>query len=1025
MAVVPASGSTLGWGAIALPSATGNVIPAAATDVSLIAVSPDGGTIIAVDNETGAIYRSTNGGTTFTAATGPTPFPVTALAISPAFATDSTIYAAAGAPGILYRSTDGGITFVQVAAAMTVATQTITSIALDPNFAISQLLVVGTADSVGGAFGDVFSLNRPLTFGWTAEGLNLDITAVAFSPQYPSDRTILAIGSSAAATTLNSQVNWEAVWNVSFGAAAAINAATDIGTGALDIVSSSLALPSDYMGMNLLARIAYVTTISAVADNVWRVSNATATILAFPVGATALSSLSFSGTTAAGTLFAGNSLAAQIYRSTNAPTATLGATWIGASQAPTGATATQVVAAPDFATSGTVYGGTTGAESAFSISMDGGVTFYQTALIHTTITNIQDATPSPTYATDGIIFMVTANAAGPESLWKSGSSWTRVSTLASTNGTAIVRLSPAYATDGTVIFAETGANTSAMRKSVNAGASWAVMVSITWIADIVVEDTTTLYVASARTAAPIGKVEKNINGAWHWGAGTAGTAALNSITQNANGDLLVGNTAGLVYRSTDAGMTYTDTTGLASKQIGLGIGGGNVVTAFDANYATNGIVYAGAPTITGVWRINASTASTITAWAQIDTNTVSAGIQPAGVSGIVVAPDGTLYAADPTAAAAGPPAAGGVTRSLSPTAGIAVLGVVAGTTFEQVSTGDGFAGGETLVSLAYTAGSNVLFGIDSANTSLESYTDTLTGAVAPSSPANNAKITSTTFAVLAWTAVTGATSYTVAVNSTSDFLGTAQTFTITAATVANPIPSSGVASGLTAGATYYWMVRVATPVLGAWSTGRSFITSLTAPALPAQPVIPANGGIGVTVLPTFSWNVIAGATNYEFVLGEDLTFAIIDYSANTTSNIFVTKEQLAFSTTYYWRVRATSASTTSAWTIYSFTTVAKPVVPEQVWTCILGLTFDSEEALKEHNDAVHAPPATVYICPVDGLVFDAEQDLADHYNKFHRSAELTEPTPVIPTYLLWIIVGIGAVLVISLIVLIVRTRRVA
>lgn len=34
-------------------------------------------------------------------------------------------------------------------------------------------------------------------------------------------------------------------------------------------------------------------------------------------------------------------------------------------------------------------------------------------------------------------------------------------------------------------------------------------------------------------------------------------------------------------------------------------------------------------------------------------------------------------------------------------------------------------------------------------------------------------------------------------------------------------------------------------------------------------------------------------------------------------------------------------------------------------------------------------------------------------------------SPVIPTYILWIIVGVGAILVIALIVLIVRTRRVA
>ena len=202
------------------------------------------------------------------------------------------------------------------------------------------------------------------------------------------------------------------------------------------------------------------------------------------------------------------------------------------------------------------------------------------------------------------------------------------------------------------------------------------------------------------------------------------------------------------------------------------------------------------------------------------------------------------------------------------------------------------------------------------------------------------------------------------------------------------VTMSAPVTGLTPGATYTWTVSVATPQLGRSSASRSFITSLTAPALPAQPVVPLNGGIGITVMPTFSWNIVPGATNYEFVIGEDVTFAIIDYSANTVSNIFVTKEQLAYSTTYYWRVRATSATTTSAWTVYSFTTVAKPVEPP--------------------------PPVIVEDPP----------ELPDIIIEPEVIVQIPAPVEAIPAYLLWVIVGIGGVLVIALIVLIVRTRRV-
>jgi hypothetical protein len=987
MAVVPAAGASTAWSAQTIPSALGTVI--ANVPITHLVVSPDGSTIFAVDGgATPTVYRSTNGGVTFTAATTAPGAAVTAIAVSPSFAVDSTVYAAAtiAGNGRLYASTDGGATFVQVAA--DIAGEVITSISLSPNFAVDGLGVVGTTDPVGAAYGDVYAMGFPLTFGLTSMGLTadvaatlggVDVSAVAFSPNYPSDRTILAVAASAAATPgvrLHSSVNWQPApalhtWDATYGAAVVLEATTtEVGVaGATDIVSAAIALPTDYNGMNLAARLSYVGVISGVAaaTDVHRVTNLTPALLGTAI---APASVSYSGTVAAGSLFVGDNAAASVLRATNPGTGAV--TFLAATQAPTGANGTQVVAVGTM-----VYAGTQGAESAFSVSDNGGANFYQTALINTTLNTITDVTPSPAYDTDMTIFMVTEDGgAGPESLWKTidgGTTWRRVLAFVTTSNNAIVRLSPAYATDGVVLFAEQGTAVGNVdiRKSLDAGASWLPMGSIVLIADLVVEDATTFYVADASVAGGNMAVQKNINGAWHWGAGTVALVNPNrffSLNQAANGDILVGDLAGGVYRSTDAGMTY------AKVGAGIGATAAGVVTAFDANYATNGIVYAGdsSSNVAGLFRIDASTATAATAWTLIDCDAVTALTQPAGISGIVVSPDGTLYAADPAAAAA---TAGGIVRSLNPTAGTATAPTAV---WEWVNVGDGLTAGYTLASLKQAPGSVVLLAVENSGGAganrVMTFTDVLTGVVTQTSPANGAKLTTTTTATLAWTAVTGATTYTVTCSG--------------GAVAVNNVTMTAAVTGLTPGATYTWTVRVATPQLGRASASRTFITSLTPTGQIVQPIIPANGAINVTVTPTFTWPLIAGATNYEFVIGEDATFAIIDYSANSPTNIFVTKENLAYSTTYYWRVRGTSATTTSAWTVYSFTTVAKPAEPE--------------------------PP----------VVIEEPPELPDIIVEPEVIVEIPAPVEAIPAYLLWVIIGIGGVLVIALIVLIVRTRRV-
>ena len=166
---------------------------------------------------------------------------------------------------------------------------------------------------------------------------------------------------------------------------------------------------------------------------------------------------------------------------------------------------------------------------------------------------------------------------------------------------------------------------------------------------------------------------------------------------------------------------------------------------------------------------------------------------------------------------------------------------------------------------------------------------------------------------------------------------------------------------------------------------------------PVAPAVltPVFGDMEAAIQPTFTWTASATATSYEFVLaeeiGQDNKFAIIDYSASTSINGHVSREQLKWGTVYNWRVRAISAAGASAWTEGFFTTISEPVpAPEPVPPVII-----------EPTPPAPAPEIILQIPPTEA------------------------PVNVIPPYLLWTVIAVGAVLIIAVVVLIVRTRRVA
>ena len=168
---------------------------------------------------------------------------------------------------------------------------------------------------------------------------------------------------------------------------------------------------------------------------------------------------------------------------------------------------------------------------------------------------------------------------------------------------------------------------------------------------------------------------------------------------------------------------------------------------------------------------------------------------------------------------------------------------------------------------------------------------------------------------------------------------------------------------------------------------------------------PELGEDDISLTPTLTWTAVEDAIGYEIAVAEDDTFAILDYSATSTLNGHVVKEELKLTTTYYWRVRAVTGPA-----------APKQPAPGGPWET--GLFTTMAEAVPEE------PPIIVEQITPAAPVIKVEPKISIPAEKVTKVTIPSPVKPIDPT-LLWVIVGIGAVLVIALIVLIVRTRRVA
>lgn len=506
---------------------------------------------------------------------------------------------------------------------------------------------------------------------------------------------------------------------------------------------------------------------------------------------------------------------------------------------------------------------------------------------------------------------------GEHSLWRSldgGNTWARTfaSALTNVDSISLVGLPPQYSDNSQVAFvAGVSDGKSTIWKSADNGQNFrrqfardptsGAMFSIdTWA----LVDDTTLFIGSYNGS--YGWVYGTTNSGFLYSEGApAGSQSLNSIALSPNYEedesILIGNTNGWVYWSDDNGISFEPLPADATSPPLTGL----ITVAFDPDFDSNNTVYADSNDADkGVRRFIIGTS---TDWESID----SALPDGAMLNQLMLASDGTLYAANSKAD-------GGMERCLNPTYSL-------GPTFETVTRD--LSNGATLCGLRQSG--HRLWSIDTTNIRLMTFNDTLISPVTMTSPDNLASGTGSLIdhtvrnVSLDWETLEGATSYQWQCDHDTDLSSVPSGFEDSTQA------SSARLSTLESATTYYWRVRANAPVLSPWSDKRSFTTSLDTEAVVLRLETPEAGTSGVPIKPVFQWTAVVGADAYELMVSTDANFAnpsIIkkdDYALSATA--WKCDLRLDYDTTYYWKVRAISTNSRSAWSaVGAFTTESPP-----------------------------------------------------------------------------------------------------
>jgi len=810
-------------------------------------------------------------------------------------------------------------------------------------------------------------------------GTEDNAVAFEFSPNFSSDLMGLAVTANlpgGAGDTLKLQMlnfNLLGTWNTETGYPIPVYTSL----GVLAVQSASIALGPDYDGSDESMRIAFVGAAitdggaAAQLGGVWRcIDNTAAVQILGATAATPINSVAFDGTNIAAGAYDTNN----VYRcdsplsSSTTFLSARGLKRIGIDDA--GNDLVQVMFRGE-----TLYGAKVGAASAISKSTDYGNVWNDYTLLDSALTTINDIYVGPS----GDPWYIAATNANSMSVYRmSAFSVTRVLCVAVTAPAQFMQFD-GIATDGNLLYASDleATGSSAIYYTDNGGLTrWTSRTNLPCvvIADVAVENASTVYIGQAAS----NTVYKSTNKAFSFGPGVDCKMILGNTIYDmksiAEGQMVIGGTLGGVTYTTDGGATYTNLVGVIA-------GGPNIVTA--SGLAAGDYIFAANVANKTVHRCILGPSNPVGEFKDMNA--------PAQVSGetngALVYTNGVLYALSSNATG------NWLNRTLVPTIPAATHAAVFWSTqFPGNAAGNMGVLPEGMRASTGSSGNIILYTWDTITQTVY-YLDDTVALASPTlqGPADKSliQIVSPLTAAVSnvnflWDRLSLSTNYLLQIALDSTF-----SQIVVNAAVGSPAPvvsSIQLGNQFIPGNTYYWRVSATTPFTSGWSEVRSFIVQPSAASVPVVSS-PAIGSIVTNTQPAFSWSPVAGGTSYKFQLDDNIDFASLVYTVDTpvTGVQLPSATKLTVGKTYFWRVKSLTP-VESDWSTVANFIVAEAAQPTS--TGVPTITFTQ-------------PPATTTV-----ITFPTTEP----------------PDQVSPAYI-WAIIIIGAVLVIAVIVLIVRTRR--
>jgi photosystem II stability/assembly factor-like uncharacterized protein len=512
---------------------------------------------------------------------------------------------------------------------------------------------------------------------------------------------------------------------------------------------------------------------------------------------------------------------------------------------------------------------------------------------------------------------VAVGDAGAMATSANGTSWATAASTAGANALYSV-------TWGGGLFVTMG-NAGTGRYSPN-GSTWNTGNAVTngaYISSVVVGDEL-VAVGSA------GTIQTSTSGST-WTARTSGVSAiLNAVTWNGTKYVAVGN-GGMILTAPSGGTAWTQTSSSFAQLLAVDSGAG-----LRAAVGVGGVILTSTDDIT--WTPRASgTTKTLNSVAWVGTGFVAVGLTGTIVTSNV---DGTVWTPQTYVPTSGSSTANlnGVTY-VSPTRILAVS--TAGHT--AVSTNGGTTWGTLNVSasnLFYNIATGPAGIVAVGENGIIRHMTSLTGTsfATRTSPVAGTHLNSVTYMGDKFVAV----GYSGAIVTSPDGVTWTQRQSGVTATLNSVAWTGNVAVAVGSGGVVLtspngidWTPRpsgVSQALYGVTWTG-NLITSVgnngtiltsSPSALPPVPVpvTPAAEATGVPVNPTFSWNASGGATSYRLQVSPASTFTLLTIDDSTITGTSRTTGPLSVDTKYYWRVRASGTTGSSAYSPEQGFTVA-------------------------------------------------------------------------------------------------------